>query len=681
MKKIFTLFCGILMAVALVATASTQVVKIWHEGKAGVVQTLSKITSMSFGEKDGSYYYNMAGEDEESQGGSIYVGDSLTFASVDVYSSRPEDYSKKISDNVYQSASNTDMYVVLGSADNMWHEMVDLGVKDTEGKSVLFATTNLGAESTTEYGNYYSFDDAQAAPSTAWGSEFSVPTQAELVALANNSTNSYANGALTFTSKTNDKASIVLPAAGMNRDNRVLGEGLEGSYWTCAAMDYLSGYCLTFFVGEDLNLPDYNIDLRTTGKSVRPVVAVNLSGESGDQPAGMPSGYTKKISDNVYQSASNYAMYVVKGSADSKWHEMVDLGVKDSDGKSVLFATMNLGAEKVTEYGGHYTFEDAKTQVTSTWGSEFSVPTKTQLSALVTNTTSSFANEGMTFTSKTNTKASIFLPAAGWQADSGSDYKNVGSQGHYWSNTEYTGIESFGCNLTFESNGDVIDYDGTNKNSYLSVRPVAAVDLSSAAGGESGSEEAKAPEGYTTKIADGVYQNESNTAKYVVKGSVDGKWHEMVDLGVKDTEGKSVLFATMNLGAEKVTDYGEYYTYADAQKAVTSTWGTEFSVPTKDEFASLINNCYYSFADKGMTFTNDKASIFLPAAGCKTAIGTKYDVDRRGYYWASTIDLSSDGDPICLLCTEGHADAEFTLPATEYLSVRPVAAVSIPSFK
>ena len=471
MKKLFTLFCGILLTVAMVATASTQVVKIWHEGQVVVTQALSAIQSLSFYEANGSYYVSMHGEsDGESMGSTnqIYVGDSLTFESVDVYSSRPEGYSKEITENVYQNDTNTDMYVVKGSADSMWHEMVDLGVKTDDGKAVLFATTNLGATATTESGGFYTFDEAQTSVTSTWGSEFSVPTQTELVSLNDNCTNSYANGGMTFTSKTNEKASIFLPAAGHTEENKPLGTDY-GYYWSSTVKNKEEAYCFCYM--ENRVITD-ECAYFTYGLCVRPVAAVDLSGNAGSDDSGMPAGYTTKISDNCYRSTTSDNMYIVKGSVDGKWHEMVDIGVTTNDHKSVLFATTNLGASTSTECGTYYLSENAQTAPSTEWGTEFRLPTRDEYERISKKIICNMSSEdgGLIFTNKYDTKASIFLPATGLYYTSNrlmdSEYC------YYWSSTQGNN----GGYYAFYADGTKTMASSYPKNASMPVRAVAEVE-------------------------------------------------------------------------------------------------------------------------------------------------------------------------------------------------------------
>jgi uncharacterized protein (TIGR02145 family) len=108
----------------------------------------------------------------------------------------------------------------------------------------------------------------------------------------------------------------------------------------------------------------------------------------------------------------------------------------------------------------------------------------------------------------------------------------------------------------------------------------------------------------------------------------------------------SVKWATCNVGAknkfvEYSEDYGNYYTFAEAQNVCPIGW----RVPTNEEFRKLLDSekviHKYTIQNsiKGMKFI-DKAngnSIFLPACGCYyPGDGELGDVGNSGYYWSTS---------------------------------------------
>ena len=109
------------------------------------------------------------------------------------------------------------------------------------------------------------------------------------------------------------------------------------------------------------------------------------------------------------------------------------------------------------------------------------------------------------------------------------------------------------------------------------------------------------------------------------------------------------FFAECNVGATKPEEYGALYKFDDAAKAVTDALGTEWRVPTDEEFNKLagkndgdqvcsnvwttcngVKGCRFF----GMTSGYEDKNIFLPAAGYDLDDGRKNAGDR-GYYWSS----------------------------------------------
>lgn len=82
--------------------------------------------------------------------------------------------------------------------------------------------------------------------------------------------------------------------------------------------------------------------------------------------------------------------------------------------------------------------------------------------------------------------------------------------------------------------------------------------------------------------------------------------------------GTGVKWATRNVGADKATDIGNYYTWKEANALEVS----KGRLPTHDEIMKLINECHPKFTQKngvnGIEFfhkSNRSISIFIPAGG------------------------------------------------------------------
>jgi len=133
--------------------------------------------------------------------------------------------------------------------------------------------------------------------------------------------------------------------------------------------------------------------------------------------------------------------------------------------------------------------------------------------------------------------------------------------------------------------------------------------------------------------------------------------HECVDLGLPS----GTLWAKCNLGAEKETDFGNYYQFGQFEPydktfknytpreldTVSCVWRNGWKTPTQEQFRELIEktNNYYAEIDgiKGYIFINKNNNVkyvFFPAAGyCYN--GSVFSVGIYGNYWSSSI-LSSN---------------------------------------
>jgi len=190
--------------------------------------------------------------------------------------------------------------------------------------------------------------------------------------------------------------------------------------------------------------------------------------------------------------------------------EAVDLGIV-VDGKTIKWASFNLGATKPEEYGDYYAWGETEPKEDYSWsaykfgasspfskyntednktvlesgpdgddvaskllGGKWRMPTKAELSELVNNCEAVWITlngvEGRKFTSKKAgyTEKWIFLPAAG--SLDAPPQGNAGTVGDYWSSSRAASAPSLARSLSFTS-GAVITGD-SSRNVGLSVRPV-----------------------------------------------------------------------------------------------------------------------------------------------------------------------------------------------------------------
>lgn len=178
----------------------------------------------------------------------------------------------------------------------------------------------------------------------------------------------------------------------------------------------------------------------------------------------------------------------------------------------------------------------------------------------------------------------------------------------------------------------------------------------------------------TTDIADNSYTITDIKTSMAIAATFDSNsanhptfdGHEYVDLGL--TSGS--LWATTNYGADKPEAYGSY-----SKGNSFSSWGQKWTMPTKDEYQELIDECEWTwttineingYSIKGV---NGK-TIFLPAAGSKdhwgtSGLGTSLQYMTATDSWGSNVYILSANKTERVI-----KSASTTL--TEY-SVRPIA--------
>ncbi len=160
----------------------------------------------------------------------------------------------------------------------------------------------------------------------------------------------------------------------------------------------------------------------------------------------------------------------------------------------------------------------------------------------------------------------------------------------------------------------------------------------------------------------------------------DGKTHEVVDLGL------SVKWATCNIGAETAYETGDYFAWGETSTrsdlqwknynyaifsenhnynsspypddftkynstdgktildseddAATVNWGSDFRIPTHEEFAELFEKCTWTWdsTNNGYWVAGSNGnSIFLPVTGVRNGTSfSSYSMDD-GYYMSSTL--------------------------------------------
>ena len=175
-----------------------------------------------------------------------------------------------------------------------------------------------------------------------------------------------------------------------------------------------------------------------------------------------------------------------------------------------------------------------------------------------------------------------------------------------------------------------------------------------------------------------------------------------VDLGLPS----GTLWSNMNLGAQKISDYGDYYAWGEVQSknvydfkvktyryyaqidstyvdddAAYVNWGCEWRIPTNDQLIELKNICLWKKVTlngtNGYKVIGPNGNyIFLPAAGYCTDEYSDYGNLHKGdwnylCYWSSSRDEYSH---------EAYADFYFSSGgsiAGDFYIGRPIRPVSV----
>ena len=202
----------------------------------------------------------------------------MTIISASVFTACSDD-----DDNSGTASISDDGNVVTGKING--HYYVDLGL------SVKWADRNIGALSSTAYGDYYSWGDTTTlsktyckdtcdiagnveydAATAKWGSEWRMPTKAECVELLNNcswewTSRDSINGYLVTGANNN---SIFLPAAGYINDDLKGSHGVgEEGYYYCST-SYKESYVAYFLAFDSTHHLMYD-DYKLYHMTIRPV--------------------------------------------------------------------------------------------------------------------------------------------------------------------------------------------------------------------------------------------------------------------------------------------------------------------------------------------------------------------------------------------------------------------------
>lgn len=176
------------------------------------------------------------------------------------------------------------------------HVYVDLGLHS----GLLWATCNVGADFTEDYGDYFAWGETEPkmsytaenytyednslyvlplsvdAANANWGGDWRMPTEDEIDELITFCIWSYVtiNGVDVYkvTSKFNGR-SIILPLAGYRNGYNLEDDGYFGYYWSPYFRDYSSYWLAGCITLDYRNRPHIDVKDRHLGLSVRPVLS------------------------------------------------------------------------------------------------------------------------------------------------------------------------------------------------------------------------------------------------------------------------------------------------------------------------------------------------------------------------------------------------------------------------
>lgn len=168
-------------------------------------------------------------------------------------------------------------------------DYVDLGITDKNGKTLYWATCNVGASSPEMVGNHYAFGYSQItactedsyngshsyedAASVVMGGNWRTPTKAELDKLVKlNYETKVVNGRQCWIFKTSDNSkSITMPVTGNRYNSNVLNETI-GYYWSSTRnAGNTKSYCMSF---SENSQPTVGESLQYFGFAVRAVCVI-----------------------------------------------------------------------------------------------------------------------------------------------------------------------------------------------------------------------------------------------------------------------------------------------------------------------------------------------------------------------------------------------------------------------
>ncbi len=415
-------------------------------------------------------------------------------------------------------------------------EYVDLGLPS----GTLWATCNVGANAPEEYGDYFAWGETEPkkkcskknykwcshydnnytwiskyrcqkdaksdfvdgkyildpeddAATVNWGSEWCMPTTAQLVELMDSkytttkSTTQNGVRGLLITSNKDKTKSIFLPGAGVCYESGVSFDGSIGKtyYWSNKCLDKSAEPYFAYSTNHISHNPYMEINTKTSrwyGCSVRPVRAKIPVKEYVD--LGLPSGTlwaTCNVGASAPEQCGDYFAWGETEPKDDYWWPTY----KWQSNVTTSYVWINKYRAHIDDTSrfmdNKFSLDPEDDAATANWGSEWCMPTFEQQRELEDPkyTTKKWTTvngvNGILVTSKKDKTKSIFLPAAGKLDVSIVGNRDYGISGYYWSIHYYSSFADakYGCASKVKKSG--LDQEGgTMRCDGCSVRPVRA---------------------------------------------------------------------------------------------------------------------------------------------------------------------------------------------------------------
>ena len=442
-------------------------------------------------------------------------------------------------------------------------------------------------------------------------------------------------------------------------------------------------------------------------------------------------------------------------------YEYVDLGL------SVNWATMNVGAESLEDYGdyfawaavepwyeddyaqsnnpvwksgkrGGYTWENCPYQTCAgssedegifskyvdrssngtvdnipilelsddaaraNWGDTWRMPTVAEWGELRNSSNCTWiwttvnGNDGYKVVSKLNGN-SIFLPAGGVRSDDG--LSGVDRYGNYWSSSTDFFHPYYANGMTFS--GDHINIDTYHRSTGLSVRPVCPssryvcvtgislnkssatvsrlLQLSATISPSNASNKSVIWSSSDPSVAEvdrtGLVNPKNIGSVTISVTTVDGGYTDQCDITVVPQSvdlGLSVKWATMNVGAESLEDYGDYFAWGETSPKSDYNWSTykycKGSSETMTKYCKSSFVGYNGFVDnKSILEPSDDAAYVNWGGSWRMPTKAEFDelLDGNNCTWWWTTMNGVKGRKVV---SNVNGNSIF-LPATEYKSV------------